>query len=188
MIQYRFIALTQVSSFICIEFSVLGEMCLKISVTNIDPLNEAAGVWREKLKEMTETFYEAILVNTEVHMRALENALNIREISVTDIQAGSLLVRLKLLTLGALESFNQMYKTRRLLAICQNVFITENALKTTGAKNVGIKVELSTEVLDHCREFFLSRKFKESVHPTDTLPPPSFESYPCLESSIDGMY
>ncbi|XP_076074420.1 uncharacterized protein LOC143045656 isoform X1 [Mytilus galloprovincialis] len=161
------------------------EMCFKISVTNIDPLNEAAGVWREKLKEMTETFYEAILVNTEVHMRALENALNIREISVTDIQAGSLLVRLKLLTLGALESFNQMYKTRRLLAICQNVFITENALKTTGAKNVGIKVELSTEVLDHCREFFLSRKFKESVHPTDTLPPPSFESYPCLESSID---
>jgi hypothetical protein len=92
------------------------------------------------------------------------------------------------LSLGALESLNQMYKTRRLLAICESVFVTDNSLKTIGAKNIRIKVELSTDVLDQCRDFFLSRKFKENIHPTDTLSAPSFESQPSLDSTTSRKH
>lgn len=159
------------------------ELCFKITVSHIQPQKETTGMWREKFKEMAANFYDAILTNPELHMTALENAIGNPELSAIGIQGESLLVRLKVLTLGALESLNQMYKTRRLLAICESVFVTDNSLKTIGAKNIGIKVELSTDVLDQCRDFFLSRKFKENIHPTDTLSAPSFESQPSLDST-----
>lgn len=158
-----------------------GEVGLKITVAHIDPVKEFVGLWKERFNEIASSFYEAVLVNPELHMKTLENAINIREMSVTDISEGSLYVRFKILTLGAVESLNQMYKTRRLHAICQNVFVTENAMKTIGAKYVDIKIDLSNEALDKCREFFLTRKFKECVHPTDTLAPPSFDSQPSVE-------
>ena len=138
--------------------------------------NECSKSDREMLTEVSDVFYKFIHENCQAFTDRLQCALEIREISVKDLRHDSgLTIVCQCGTLGALENLNQMYRSKRLLAIYQNVLVTGSVLGILDIKGITLDVDISSDAVDNCREVFLARKFRECniVHPTDLLPPPS---------------
>ncbi|XP_060063338.1 uncharacterized protein LOC132543839 [Ylistrum balloti] len=155
------------------------ELSLNIKVSQISIEGEEDS--NHTKRDLAEQFYDTILQKKEQFCWTLEAAIDLRDVRVETITRGSLCVKCSCLTLGALESLNQMFKSRRLSAVCQSVFVTESVRDLVGAKSLKLDVSIDTEELDASREVLLSRKFKECtlVHPADTLTTPT--DYPSLD-------
>jgi hypothetical protein len=154
-------------------------------VTHITALEDVSGLWRDKSREICEAFYSCIADNCEDYIIGLEKALDMPDVIVNDVRKGSILTAsVQCGTLGALESINQMYKSRRLASLCQAVFTNEQTLTNIGVKNLALDLSIDPDELEDCRDYLLSRKFKESTvfHPTDTLSIPHAE-----EPNIDRI-
>lgn len=152
-----------------------GELSLNIKVSHVVLDTEEGNTAPQTKREMTELFYDAIIQRKEQFCWTLESAINIRDVTVETIARGSICVKCSCLTLGALESLNQMCKTRRLSALCQSVFVTESVLDVVRVKSLKLDVTIDTKELEASREVVLSRKFNECtlVHPADTLTNPT---------------
>ncbi|KAK3090318.1 hypothetical protein FSP39_010918 [Pinctada imbricata] len=164
------------------------EINIAVSISQIIPQKELTGNWGEEMANLTEQFYKFITENCHFFIERLENALEIREITVSEIRKGSLIINCQCWSLGALESLNQIYRSKRLHAICQNVFVTGSVLGLLAAKDISLMVLINTDSFDSAREMFLSRKFRECniIHPADLLEPPSDD--PVLEfTGKDGF-
>jgi len=146
---------------------------MKVSVLQVVALDNGESC-KIQPKETIERFYSTVLENTEPFSQSLEASMGLREITVKQIYRGSLCIRLSCTTLGSLESLNQMFKSRRLLALCNSVFLTPSILEQVGVKSLKLQVDIDTEDLENCRELLVSRKFRESkqIHPADTLTSP----------------
>ncbi|XP_033750380.1 uncharacterized protein LOC117334704 isoform X2 [Pecten maximus] len=151
------------------------ELSLNIKVSQLSTESEEDTSSNQAKRDLAERFYDVIIQKKEQFCWTLEAAINIRDVRVETITRGSLCVKCECLTLGALESLNQMFKSRRLSAVCQSVFVTDSVRDLIGVRSVKLDVTIDTAQLDASREVLLSRKFKEctSVHPADTLTTPT---------------
>ncbi|XP_069123958.1 uncharacterized protein [Argopecten irradians] len=150
------------------------ELNLNIKVSQVSLESEQETNSNQAKRDLAERFYDVILQKKEQFCWTLEAAINIRDVRVETITRG-LCVKCECLTLGALESLNQMFKSRRLSAVCQSIFVTDSVRDQISVSSVKVNVTIDTAELDASREVLLSRKFKEniSVHPADTLTTPT---------------
>ncbi|XP_021344594.1 uncharacterized protein LOC110444548 [Mizuhopecten yessoensis] len=157
------------------------EISLNMKIYQVSLGSEDDTGSQQTKRDLAERFYDVIIQKKEQFCWTLEAAIDIRDVKVETITRGSMCVKCTCLTLGALESLNQMFKSRRLSAVCQSVFVTDRILELVGAKSVKLDVTIDTDELDASREVLLSRKFKECtlVHPADTLSTPT--DYPSLD-------
>ncbi|XP_061175568.1 uncharacterized protein LOC133184495 [Saccostrea echinata] len=153
-------------------------LSLRIRVAQIAAQEEINGYWREKCRDLCESFYSLVLDNCEDYILGLEKTIDMTEVVVNDVRKDSVIfASVQFGTLGALESINQMYKSKRLNSICQAVFVNEQTLKYLGVKSLTLDVSIDSNEIEECRDCLLSRKFRESTvfHPTDTLTDPNTE-------------
>lgn len=152
-------------------------------MSHIASHEDVNGYWREKCRDLCESFYSYVAENCEDYVIGLEHALDMSDIVVNDISRDTVIIAsVQCGTLGALESINQMYKSKRLTSLCQAVFTSEQVLKRLGIKSLTLDLSIDPDDLEECRDYLLSRKFKESTmfHPTDALAAPRNEE-PSIE-------
>lgn len=153
----------------------LGDLSLRIKVSHISTQEDVNGFWREKCRECCESFYCCVLDNAEDYVIKLERALDLSDVVVSDVRRDTVIIAsVQCGTLGALESINQMYKSKRLTSLCQAVFTNEKTLKNLGIRSLTLDLSIDPNELEECRDFLLSRKFRENTvfHPTDMLTAP----------------
>lgn len=161
-------------------------------MSQIASQEDVNGYWREKCRDLCESFYTYVADNCEDYVIGLEHALDMSDVVVNDVRRDTVIIAsVQCGNLGALESINQMYKSKRLTSLCQAVFINEQVLKTLGIKSLTLDLSIDPDDLEECRDYLLSRKFKESTifHPTDALAAPRNEE-PSIERipQLSGMF
>nr|XP_022313640.1 uncharacterized protein LOC111118443 [Crassostrea virginica] len=155
-----------------------SDLSLRIKVSHISTQEDVNGFWREKCRECCESFYCYVLDNAEDYVIKLERALDLSDVVVSDVRRDTVIIAsVQCGTLGALESINQMYKSKRLTSLCQAVFTNEKTLKNLGIRSLTLDLSIDPDELEECRDFLLSRKFRENTvfHPTDMLTAPRDE-------------
>lgn len=160
-----------------------SDLSLRLRVSQIASQEDVNGYWREKCRDLCESFYTYVADNCEDYVIGLEHALDMSDVVVNDVRRDTVIIAsVQCGNLGALESINQMYKSKRLTSLCQAVFINEQVLKSLGIKSLTLDLSIDPDDLEECRDYLLSRKFKESTifHPTDALAAPRNEE-PSIE-------
>lgn len=160
-----------------------SDLSLRLRVSQIASQEDVNGYWREKCRDLCESFYTYVADNCEDYVIGLEHALDMSDVVVNDVRRDTVIIAsVQCGNLGALESINQMYKSKRLTSLCQPVFINEQVLKSLGIKSLTLDLSIDPDDLEECRDYLLSRKFKESTifHPTDALAAPRNEE-PSIE-------